>query len=130
MRRRLAVAVLVLAAAPAAAQGRGPQIVTGVSLASLGVYAAVADRDCDIHPRTTHQNGRCEWRNSTGRLVGEQPELPAEQLAGGLAVAWIGGLTAVLVTRDLRFGDTPRDQGNRRVRGTGESSRLGWPGRS
>ena len=87
--KRLAVAVLVLAAAPVAAQGL--QIVTGVSLASLGVYAAVADRDCDI-PLTRTAGGS----GATARvdLVGEQPELPAE-LAGGLAGAWIGGLTAV-----------------------------------
>ena len=86
------VVVLMLTAGSALAQGRGVQIVTGAGLASLGVYAAVADRDCDNHPQTTLQNGRCEWRNSRGRLVGEQPDLSAAQVAGGLAVAGIGGL--------------------------------------
>ena len=88
------VAALVLATGTASAQGRRTQVVTGVSLASLGVYAAVMDRDCDIHVQTTLMNGRCEWRTAAGRLTGAPPELPREQLAGGLAVAWIGGLMA------------------------------------
>ena len=39
--RRIAVVVLALAAGTASAQGRKTQVVTGASLASLGVYAAV-----------------------------------------------------------------------------------------
>lgn len=108
MHKRIAAGVVVLglAAASASAQGRGPQIVTGVSLASFGVYAAVADRDCDVHPQTTLHDGRCVWRNLSGRLVGETPELPAEQLAGGLVVAGIGGLMAGGAWRPSRTVDT------------------------
>ena len=96
MNHRIAVGVVVLAiaAGTASAQGRKTQVVTGVSLASLGVYAAVMDRDCDIHIQTALMNGRCEWRTAAGQLTGAPPELPREQLAGGLAVAWIGGLMA------------------------------------
>lgn len=108
MRKRIAAGVVVLglAAVPAAAQGRGPQVVTGVSLASFGVYAALADRDCDVHPQTTLHDGRCVWRNSRGRLVGETPELPAEQLAGGLVAAGVGGLMASGAWRPSRTVDT------------------------
>lgn len=88
------VAALALAAGTAAAQSRRTQVVTGVSLASLGAYAAIMDRDCDIHIQTTLVNGRCEWRTAGGRLTGAPPELPREQLAGGLVVAGIGGLMA------------------------------------
>ena len=88
------VAAVALVAGTASAQGRRTQVVTGVGLASLGVYAAVMDRDCDIHIQTTLMNGRCEWRTAAGKLVGAPPELPREQLAGGLAVAGIGGLMA------------------------------------
>ena len=96
MRSALIVFAVLAIVRPCAAQvqGRGPQIATGAGLASLGVYGAFADRDCDNHRQTTLQNGRCEWRNSRGRLVGEQPDLPAAQVAGGLAVAGIGGLMA------------------------------------
>ena len=96
MNHRIAAgaAALALVAGAASAQGRRTQVVTGVSLASLGVYAAVMDRDCDIHIQTSLMNGRCEWRTAAGRLTGAPPELPREQLAGGLAVAWIGGLMA------------------------------------
>ena len=100
------VAVLVLAAVPASAQGRGPQVVTGISLASFGIYAAVSDRDCDIHPQTTLLDGQCTWRNSSGRLVGVPPELPREQLAGGLFVAGIGGLMASGAWEPSRAVDT------------------------
>ena len=88
------VAVLGLAASAASAQGRKTQVVTGVSLASLGVYAAAMDRDCDAHPQTTLVAGRCEWRTAGGFLTANPPELPREQLAAGLAVAGIGGLMA------------------------------------
>lgn len=96
MRSNIAVGVtaLVLVAGTASAQERKTQAVTGVSLASLGIYAAVMDRDCDIHPQTTLVAGRCEWRTSGGFLTGNPPELPREQLAAGLAVGWIGGLMA------------------------------------
>ena len=96
MRSNIAVGVtaLVLVAGTASAQERKTQAVTGVSLASLGIYAAVMDRDCDIHPQTTLAAGRCEWRTSGGFLTGNPPELPREQLAAGLAVGWIGGLMA------------------------------------
>ena len=108
MHRRIAVvvAVLGLVSASAAAQGRGPQVVTGISLASFGIYAAVADRDCDIHPQTTLLDGRCTWRSSSGRLVGETPELPREQLAGGLFAAGIGGLMASGAWESSRAVDT------------------------
>ena len=94
MRSALIVFVVLALVGPCAAQeqGRGAQLATGAGLASLGVYGAFADRDCDSHVQTTLQNGRCEWRNSRGRLVGEQPDLPAAQVAGGLVVAGIGGL--------------------------------------
>ena len=88
----VSVAMLVLAASAASAQGRKTQVVTGISLASLGVYAAAMDRDCDTHPQTTLVAGRCEWRTAGGFLAGIPPELPREQLAAGLAVAGIGGL--------------------------------------
>ena len=51
MRIALVLTLLVLAAHPTAAQGRRTQVVTGISLASLGVYAAAMDRDCDVHRR-------------------------------------------------------------------------------
>lgn len=94
MNHRIAVGVvvLVLAAGTTSAQGRKTQVVTGASLASLGVYAAVMDRDCDIHAQTTLMNGQCEWRTPAGHLTGDLPELPREQLATGLTVAGIGGL--------------------------------------
>ena len=88
------VALTVLTTRPAAAQERGAQLVTGASLASLGVYAAFADRDCGEHPQTVLQNGRCAWRNVGGRFVGVPPDLPKVQVAGGLAAAGIGGLMA------------------------------------
>ncbi len=108
MHRRITVGVVVLglASAPAAAQGRGPQVVTGISLASFGIHAAVADRDCDIHPQTTLLDGRCTWRNSSGRLVGDTPELPREQVAGGLFVAGLGGLMASGAWEPSRAVDT------------------------
>ena len=88
------VALIVLTTRPAAGQARGAQLVTGASLASLGVYTAFADRDCGNHPQTVLQNGRCEWRNAGGRFVGVPPELPKVQVASGLAAAGIGGLMA------------------------------------
>lgn len=92
MRIALALTLLVLTAHPAAAQGRRTQVVTGISLASLGVYAAAMDRDCDIHPQTNLVAGRCEWRAAGGFLTGNPPELPREQLAAGLTATAIGGL--------------------------------------
>ena len=86
------VAALALAAGTTSAQGRKTQVVTGVSLASLGVYAAVMDRDCGIYPQTTLVGGRCEWRTAGAGLTGNPPDLPREQLAAGLTVAGIGGL--------------------------------------
>ena len=94
MRIALVLTVLVVAAHPAAAQGRKTQVVTGISLASLGVYAAAMDRDCDVHPQTTLVAGRCEWRTTRGVMAGLPPELPREQLAAGLTVAAIGGMMA------------------------------------
>ena len=102
----VAVAVLNLAAHSAEAQGRRVQVVTGTGVVSLGVYAAFADRDCDNYPQTSLQNGRCEWRNSRGRLVGEPPDLPPEQVAGGLVAAGIGGLMASGVWAPSRTVDT------------------------
>ncbi len=94
MKHRIAVAVVVLglAAGSVSAQGRKTQVVTGASLTGLGVYAAVMDEDCDIHPQTTLMNGRCEWRTPAGFLTSNPPELPRDQLATGLVVAGIGGL--------------------------------------
>lgn len=96
MNHRIAVGVVVLAlaAGTASAQGRKMQVVTGASLASLGVYAAVMDRDCAGYPQTTLVAGRCEWRTTGGFMTGNPPDLPREQLAAGLAVAGIGGLMA------------------------------------
>ena len=90
----LAAAAIALAAHPAAAQSRGAQLTTGLSLASLGAYAAFADGDCGNIPRTVLQNGRCEWRTLGGRYVGVPPDLPRRQMAVGLAAAGIGGLIA------------------------------------
>lgn len=94
MNHRIAVGLVVLSlvACSASAQGRKTQVVTGAGLAGLGVYAAVMDRDCDIHMQTTLMDGRCEWRTPGGFLTGNPPELPREQLATGLTVAGIGGL--------------------------------------
>ena len=90
----LAAAVAALAVHPAAAQSRGAQLTTGLSLASLGTYAAFADRDCSQHRWTVLQNGRCEWRTLGGRYVGVPADLPRRQMAVGLAVAAVGGLMA------------------------------------
>ena len=87
-----AAAALALAAGTAPAQSRRTQVATGVGLASLGVYAAVMDRDCGVYPQTTLVDGLCEWRTVGAGLTGNPPELPREQLAAGLAVAGIGGL--------------------------------------
>ena len=108
MRLRIALvaAALTLASSVAAAQGRGAQAVTGAGLASLGVYGAFADRDCDLQSHTTLRDGRCEWRNSLGRLVRDPPDLPAGQVAGGLAVAGIGGLMAGGVWAPSKTVDT------------------------
>ena len=92
MRIALVLTLLVLAAHPTAAQGRRTQVVTGISLASLGVYAAAMDRDCDVHPQTTLVAGSCEWRAARGVIAGVPPELPRDQLAAGLTAAAIGGL--------------------------------------
>jgi len=88
------VVVLALASGTASAQGRKTQAVTGASLASLGVYAAVMDRDCAGYPQTTPVAGRCEWRTARGVTAGNPGERSREQLAAGLAVAGIGGLMA------------------------------------
>ena len=66
---------------------------TGISLASLGVYAAVADRDCR-YPWESLLDGLCGWRTTDGHTVGVDPGLPREQLVSGLTVAGIGGLMA------------------------------------
>ena len=96
MRIRIALAATAIALAthPAAAQSRGAQLTTGLSLASLGAWAAFADRDCSDIPLTVLQNGRCEWRTLGGRYLGVPPELPRRQMAVGLAAAGIGGLMA------------------------------------
>ena len=96
MRKRIALAATAIALAthPAAAQSRGAQLTTGLSLASLGTYAAFADRDCSNIPLTVLQNGRCEWRTLGGRYLGVPPDLPRRQMAVGLAAAGIGGLMA------------------------------------
>ena len=94
MRIVFALAALLLAAYPAAAQSRGVQLTTGVSLASLGAYAAFADGDCSRHRFTVLQNGRCEWRTLGGKWVGMPPDRSRRQMAVGLAVAGVGGLIA------------------------------------
>ena len=96
MRRRIALAATAIALAthPSAAQSRGAQLTTGLSLASLGAWAAFADGDCSNDPLTVLQNGRCEWRTLGGRYLGVPPELPRRQMAVGLAAAGIGGLMA------------------------------------
>lgn len=88
------VAVFALAAGTVSAQDRKAQAVTGVGLTSLGVYAAVADRDC-VYPWESMLDGLCGWRTTDGHTVGVDPDLPREQLVSGLAVAGIGGLMAV-----------------------------------
>ena len=87
------VAVLALAADTVSAQDRKAQAVTGLGLASLGVYGAVADRDC-VYPWESMLEGLCGWRTTDGHTVGVGPDLPREQLVSGLAVAGIGGLMA------------------------------------
>ena len=94
MRIALVLTVLALAAHPASAQSRGAQLTTGLSLASLGVYAAFADGDCSRHRFTVLQNGRCEWRTLGGKWIGMPPDRPRRQMAAGLAVAGVGGLVA------------------------------------
>ena len=94
MRIALVLTVLVLAAHPAAAQSRGAQLTTGMSLASLGAYAAFADRDCSRHRFSVLQNRRCEWLDLAGKWIGVSPDRPQKQMAVGLAVAGVGGLIA------------------------------------
>ena len=94
MRIALVLMALALAAHPAEAQSRGAQLATGLSLASLGTYAAFADGDCSRHRFTVLQNGRCEWRTLGGKWVGMPPDRPRRQMAAGLAVAGVGGLIA------------------------------------
>lgn len=89
----LGVAVLALVAGTVSAQDRKAQAVTGVGLASLGVYAALADRDC-VYPWESMLDGLCGWRTTDEHTVGVDPDLPREQLVSGLAVAGIGGLMA------------------------------------
>ena len=76
------------------AQDRKAQAVTGVGLASLGVYAAVADRDC-VYRRISLVDGQCAWahdRRPHGR--GGSPTCPGATRQRPLAVAVIGGLIA------------------------------------
>lgn len=87
------VAVLALAVGTVSAQDRKAQAVTAVGLASLGVYAAVANRDC-VYPWESVLDGLCGWRTTDGRTVGVDPDLPREQFVSGLVVAGIGGLMA------------------------------------
>ncbi len=94
IRIALAAAAIAIATHPAAAQSRGAQLTTGLSLASLGAYAAFADRDCSNIPLTVLKNGQCEWRTLGGRHLGVPPDLPRRQMAVGLAAAGIGGLMA------------------------------------
>ena len=94
MRIALVLTALVLAAHPAAAQSRGAQLTTGLSLASLGTWAAFADGDCNQYRFTVLQNGRCEWRTLGGKWVGVPADRPQRQMAVGLAVAGVGGLIA------------------------------------
>ena len=89
----LGVAVLALVAGTVSAQDRKAQAVTGVGLASLGVYAALADRDC-VYPWESMLDSLCGWRTTDEHTVGVDPDLPREQLVSGLAVAGIGGLMA------------------------------------
>lgn len=104
IRRAAAVAALAFAAAPAAAQSRGAQLTAGLSLASLGAYAAFADRYCrgDL---TVSRNGWCEWRTVGGRHHGSPSELDRRQMAAGLAVAGVGGLMAGGVWKPSRAVD-------------------------
>ena len=69
------VAVLALAVGTVSAQDRKAQAVTGVGLASLGVYAAVADRDCR-YPWESLLDGLCGWRTTDGHTVGGIPASP------------------------------------------------------
>ncbi len=101
----LAAAAIVVAAHPATAQSRGAQLTTGLSLASLGTYAAFADGDCSNIPFTVQQNGQCEWRTLGGRYLGVRPDLPRRQMAVGLAAAGIGGLIASGAWRPSRTVD-------------------------
>lgn len=96
MNLRIAVGVvaLALAASSGSAQGRKTQAVTGVSLAGLGVYAAVMDRDCAGYPQTTLVAGQCEWRTVLGSTAGNPGDRPRKQLVAGLATAGIGSLMA------------------------------------
>ena len=52
--------MLPLVAGTVSTQVRKAQAVTGVGLASLGVYAAVADRDCVYH-WISLVDGQCAW---------------------------------------------------------------------
>ena len=98
------VVIAVLAALPevAAAQGRNAQMTTGMGLVGLGVYAALADRDCPYEtPSTIVVSGRCYAGRWTGSArvpydgdPGDPLEIPKLQLAGGLVVAGVGGLMA------------------------------------
>ena len=75
-------AALPLVAGTVSTQDRKAQAVTGVGLASLGVYAAVADRDC-VYRWISLVDGQCAWRTTDGtrsgrtangpRLAGEDP---------------------------------------------------------
>jgi len=98
------VAVLALAAGTVPAQDRKAQAVTGFGLTSLGVYAAVADRDC-VYPWESMLDGLCGWRMTEGHTVGVDPDLPREQLVSGLAVAGIGGLMAGGAWRPSKTAD-------------------------
>ena len=101
--RKLLIALLLLTLpAVAEAQGRKAQAATGASLAALGIYAAMADRDCPYKtPSTIIVSGRCyegRW-TGTNRVrregdPGDPLEIPKLQLAGGIIVASVGGLMA------------------------------------
>ena len=61
--------MLPLVAGTVSTQDRKAQAVTGVGLASVGVYAAVADRDCVYH-WISLVDGQCAWRTTDGTRSG------------------------------------------------------------
>lgn len=94
MGHRIAVVVVLVLASGTASAQRKTQAVTGASLAGLGIYAAVTDRDCAGHPQTTLRAGQCEWRTRLGTTASNPGDRSRKQLVAGLTAAGIGGLMA------------------------------------
>lgn len=113
MQKSLVALFLLTLPAAADAQDRKAQAATGASLAALGIYAALADRDCPYKtPSTIIVSGRCyagRWTGS-GRVPregdpGDPLEIPKLQLAGGIIVAGVGGMMAGGVWEPSRVVD-------------------------